>query len=120
INRFSSPTTPPPATNVLPSPSPPVGATMEIVSADATLPPARQQIWRVQRYWRQQMNRTNLFSSLREKYGKESFALRGNTPVADDRDVQAMVWLRDEQAPVGLPVPPSDSTKFQNLMSCLS
>ena len=66
------------------------------------------------------MNRTNLFSSLREKYGKESFALRGNTPVADDRDVQAMVWLRDEQAPVGLPVPPSDSTKFQNLMSCLS
>jgi len=120
IHSYSFPTIAQPVINGLSVTSPPVGAAMEIVSADATLPPARQQISCVQRYWRQQMNRTNLFSSLREKYGKESFALRGHTPVADDRDVQAMVWLRDEKPPVGLPVPPSDSTKFQNLMSCLS
>jgi hypothetical protein len=119
VHSYSFPLIPQPVIDGLSIASAPVGAGMEIVCADATLPPAKQQIWRVQRDWRQQLNRTNLFFSLREQNGKESIALRGNTPGARDREVQTMVWLRDEPArPVGLPV--TDSMKFQNLMSCRS
>src|SRR5215831_11625410 len=81
IHSTQFPTIPQPVLHGFSIVSPPIGATMEMLIADATLPPSKQQVWRVQRYWRQQMNRSNLFASLREKYGKETLALTGYSPV---------------------------------------
>ena len=78
----------------------------DVIAIDLTLPPQRQAVWRVHRYAQnQRVNRTTMLASLREKYGKETVAFASPndmTPTTDDRQIQTMYWLFDEQ---GRPAP---------------
>jgi hypothetical protein len=120
IHSYAFPAIPQPVIHGFSLHLPPLGAVNEIVIADATLPPSKQAVWRVQRFWRQQMNRANLFASLREKYGKETVALVGNEPAKDERTVHTLLWLFDDQGhPVPLPTQPTDTLKFQQFLGCV-
>jgi hypothetical protein len=120
IHSYAFPEIPQPVIHGFSLHVPPLGAAHEIVIADATLPPSKQIVWRAQRFWRQQMNRTNLFRSLREKYGKETLALVGNEPAKDERTVHALLWLFDGQGrPATLPIQPTDTLKFQQFLGCV-
>src|SRR6185369_6047196 len=65
-----------------------------------TLPPEKQQIWRVKRVTKgMHINRETLFAALRQKCGKESVATGNDprTPISSDREIKQLLWLFDEQ-----------------------
>jgi hypothetical protein len=66
---------------------------------DLTLPPKPQLVWRVSRTLQQpNVARTNVIGALRQKYGKEAWALRGTLePAANDDQIAYMWWVFDEQ-----------------------
>ena len=91
------------------------------VVVDATLPPNKQAVWRVNRthfFPGKGIPRATLLASLREKYGKETRALdiRGKT-TADDSQVQALLWLMDEEGRPAKP-PPLSSSGVDPITSC--
>jgi hypothetical protein len=66
---------------------------------DLTLPPQPQLVWHVFRTLQQpNVARTTVISALRQKYGKEAYALRGTSaPAANDDEIDSMWWVFDEQ-----------------------
>jgi len=81
-----------------------LAAQPERVIVDVTPPPNQQVVWKVRRYLAlQQIYRSNVLASLREKYGKET----ATTPaVADDQHISDMYWVLDEEGhPAKLPPP---------------
>ena len=74
----------------------PVRSADEWITVEVTPPPAPQVVWRVRRYLgRQKMYRANVIDSLRQKYGKETAELVGES-VADDRHASTLYWVYDE------------------------
>jgi hypothetical protein len=65
---------------------------------DLTYPPNAQVVWHVARTSPQQVARGTLIAALREKYGREAFALDGESkPTANESAISEMYWLFDEQ-----------------------
>ena len=64
-----------------------------------TPPPGKPVVWSVTRNLRRQNSyRANALASLREKYGRESFADDGTDNAArDDSGVKSMIWIFDRQ-----------------------
>jgi hypothetical protein len=74
-----------------------------------TPPPGKPVVWSVTRYlFKQRIYRANALSSLREKYGRESFAGRedgtGNA-ATDESEVKSMTWIFNGQGHPGAPPP---------------
>ena len=65
----------------------------EMVEADLTLPPGKQQVWRVIRKLRfapgKETTNQNMMATLREKYGPEAYVIGGRGP--------SMYWFFDAQ-----------------------
>ena len=79
-----------------------------------TAPPNRQLVWKVVRHtYKIHANRAVLLAALREKYGKESFAMPdGGGPAAgNDMAIGHMIWLFDEH---GARAPLPAAQAFQN------
>jgi hypothetical protein len=66
---------------------------------DLTLPPQPQLVWHVSRTLQQpNVGRAGVIAALRQKYGKEAYALRGTSvPAANDDEIDSMWWVFDEQ-----------------------
>jgi hypothetical protein len=66
---------------------------------DLTLPPQPQLVWHVFRTLQQpNVARASVIGALRQKYGKEAYALRGTSlPAANDDEIDSMWWVFDEQ-----------------------
>ena len=64
-----------------------------------TLPPQPQLVWRVSRTLQQpNVARATVIGALRQKYGKEAFAMRGTLePAANDEQIVYLWWVFDEQ-----------------------
>jgi hypothetical protein len=72
------------------------------MAVDVTLPPNPQLVWHIVRNAPQpNVNRAVVLAALRQKYGKETYAVAFNAvpgkTTTDDSIIQAMVWLMDEQ-----------------------
>ncbi len=75
----------------------PVRSADEWITVEVTPPPSPQVVWRVRRYLgRQKIFRGNVIDSLREKYGKETAELLGES-VADDQHASALYWFYDDR-----------------------
>ena len=75
----------------------PVRSGDEWITVEVTPPPSPQVVWRVRRQLgRQKIFRANVIDSLREKYGKESAELLGQS-VADDRHANTLLWFFDDR-----------------------
>jgi hypothetical protein len=78
--------------------------------ADVTLPPNQQLVWHIDRRAPQpNVNRAVVLAALRQKYGKETYAVAfGAVPgktTTDDSVTEYLVWLMDEQGhPLSIPV----------------
>jgi hypothetical protein len=64
-----------------------------------TLPPQPQLVWRVSRNLQQpNVARATVIAALRQKYGKEAWALRGTSEIAaNDAQIDTLWWVFDEQ-----------------------
>ncbi len=88
----------------------PVRSGDEWITVEVTPPPSPQVVWRVRRQLgRQKIFRANVIESLREKYGKESMELAGES-VADDQHANTLYWFYDEQWRPAKP--PRENTLF--------
>ncbi len=69
------------------------------VVVSLTAPPSRQVVWHIVRFTRRlHANHANVLATLREKYGKESFAgVANGTKTTDDRNIGMLFWIFDEQ-----------------------
>ncbi len=75
----------------------PVRSGDEWITVEVTPPPSPQVVWRVRRHLgRQKIFRGNVIESLRQKYGKESAELLGES-VADDQHASALYWFYDDR-----------------------
>jgi hypothetical protein len=93
-------------------------ATDAVVSL--TAPPSRQVVWHIVRFTRRlHANHANVLASLREKYGKESFAGLGNgTITTDDRNIGMLFWIYDEHGSRA-PMPAAQAFGSNDIASCL-
>ena len=68
------------------------------VVVSLTAPPSRQVVWHIVRFTRRlHANHANVLATLREKYGKESFAGHANgSKTTDDRNIGMLFWIFDE------------------------
>jgi hypothetical protein len=68
------------------------------VVVSLTAPPSRQVVWHIVRFTRRlHANHANVLATLREKYGKESFAGSGNgSKTTDERNIGTLFWIFDE------------------------
>lgn len=85
-----------------------------------TAPPGPQVLWRVYRALRipgPGINHQLLLNDLRAKYGRESFATRGEEVMKNDDQIQTLVWLYKED---GEQIPQSTLTPFQvqKILTC--
>jgi len=71
-----------------------------------TPPPSPPIVWRVRDATQSNVNRNVLIASLRQKYGKETVAVRGNNVVINDDLIVDMWWVMDEQGNLMSSVPP--------------
>jgi len=93
-------------------------ATEAIVSL--TAPPSHQVVWHIVRFTRRlHANHANVLATLREKYGKESFAGLGNgTITTDERSIGMLFWIYDEQGKRG-PMPAAQAFGSNDITFCL-
>jgi hypothetical protein len=93
-------------------------ATEAIVSL--TAPPSHQVVWHIVRFTRRlHANHANVLASLREKYGKESFAGLGNgTMTTDERNIGMLFWIYDEHGSRA-PMPAAQAFGSNNITFCL-
>ena len=93
-------------------------ATDAVVSL--TAPPSRQVVWHIVRFTRRlHANHANVLASLREKYGKESFAGLGNgTITTDDRNIGMLFWIYDEHGSRA-PMPAAQAFGSNDISFCL-
>jgi hypothetical protein len=93
-------------------------ATDAVVSL--TAPPSRQVVWHIVRFTRRlHANHANVLASLREKYGKESFAGLGNgTITTDDRNIGMLFWIYDEHGSRA-PMPAAQAFGSNDITFCL-
>jgi hypothetical protein len=93
-------------------------ATEAIVSL--TAPPSRQVVWHIVRFTRRlHANHANVLATLREKYGKESFAGLGNgTITTDDRNIGMLFWIYDEHGSRA-PMPAAQAFGSNDITFCL-
>ena len=93
-------------------------ATDVVVSLTAL--PSRQVVWHIVRFTRHlHANHANVLATLREKYGKESFAGLGNgTITTDDRNIGMLFWIYDEQGKRG-PMPAAQAFGSNDITFCL-
>jgi len=82
----------------------PGGADGEVVNVSVVLPPSQQRVWAVYRKagnmaGPRAVNRGTLLASLRQKYGKESYAITSGEPPLpkNDSEISQIYWLFDEQ-----------------------
>ena len=69
------------------------------VVVSLTAPPSRQVVWHIVRFTRRlHANHANVLATLREKYGKESFAGHANgSKTTEDPNIGTLFWIFDEQ-----------------------
>jgi len=85
-----------------------------------TAPPSRQVVWHIVRFTRRlHANHANVLATLREKYGKESFAGLGNgTITTDDRNIGMLFWIYDEHGSRA-PMPAAQAFGLGDITFCL-
>jgi len=90
------------------------------VVVSLTAPPSRQVVWHIVRFTRRlHANHANVLATLREKYGKESFAGLGNgTITTDERSIGMLFWIYDEQGKRG-PMPAAQAFGSNDITFCL-
>jgi hypothetical protein len=90
------------------------------VVVSLTAPPSRQVVWHIVRFTRRlHANHANVLATLREKYGKESFAGRANgSKTTDDRNIGTLFWIFDEQGNRP-PMPSAEAFGSNDISSCL-
>jgi hypothetical protein len=90
------------------------------VVVSLTAPPSRQVVWHIVRFTRRlHANHANVLATLREKYGKESFAGRANgSKTTDDRNIGTLFWIFDEQGNRA-PMPSAEAFGSNDINFCL-
>ena len=98
----------------------PVGEIATDVVVSLTAPPSRQVVWHIVRFTRRlHANHANVLSTLREKYGKESFAgLANGSKTTDDRSIGTLFWIYDEQGKRA-PMPAAQAFGSNDITFCL-
>jgi hypothetical protein len=93
-------------------------ATDAVVSL--TAPPSRQVVWHIVRFTRRlHANHANVLASLREKYGKESFAgVSNGTITTDERNIGMLFWIYDEHGSRA-PMPAAQAFGSNSIAFCL-
>jgi len=90
------------------------------VVVSLTAPPSRQVVWHIVRFTRRlHANHANVLATLREKYGKESFAGQANgSKTTDDRNIGTLFWIFDEQGNRA-PMPSAQAFSSNDITFCL-
>ena len=90
------------------------------VVVSLTAPPSRQVVWHIVRFTRHlHANHANVLATLREKYGKESFAGHANgSKTTDDRNIGTLFWIFDEQGNRA-PMPSAQAFGSNDISFCL-
>ncbi len=90
------------------------------VVVSLTAPPSRQVVWHIVRFTRRlHANHANVLATLREKYGKESFAGSANgSKTTDERNIGMLFWIYDEQGKRE-PMPAAQAFGSNDITSCL-
>ena len=90
------------------------------VVVSLTAPPSRQVVWHLVRFTRRlHANHANVLATLREKYGKESFAGQANgSKTTDDRNIGTLFWIFDEQGNRA-PMPSAQAFSSNDITFCL-
>ena len=98
----------------------PTGEIATDVVVSLTAPPSRQVVWHIVRFTRRlHANHANVLATLREKYGKESFAGLGNgTITTDDRNIGMLFWIYDEHGSRA-PMPAAQAFGSNDITFCL-
>src|SRR6266478_5024791 len=98
----------------------PTGEIATDVVVSLTAPPSRQVVWHIVRFTRRlHANHANVLATLREKYGKESFAGLGNgTITTDDRNIGMLFWIYDEHGSRA-PMPAAQAFGLGDITGCL-
>jgi hypothetical protein len=98
----------------------PTGEIATDVVVSLTAPPNRQVVWHIARFTRRlHANHANVLATLREKYGKESFAGLGNgTITTDDRNIGMLFWIYDEHGSRA-PMPAAQAFGSNDITFCL-
>jgi hypothetical protein len=98
----------------------PIGEIATDVVVSLTAPPSRQVVWHIVRFTRRlHANHANVLATLREKYGKESFAGHANgSKTTDDRNIGTLFWIFDEQGNRA-PMPSAQAFSSNDITFCL-
>src|SRR6266481_3961439 len=98
----------------------PTGEIATDVIVSLTAPPSHQVVWHIVRFTRRlHANHANVLATLREKYGKESFAGLGNgTITTDDRNIGMLFWIYDEHGSRA-PMPAAQDFGSNDITFCL-
>lgn len=98
----------------------PTGEIATDVVVSLTAPPSRQVVWRIVRFTRRlHANHAIVLETLREKYGKESFAGSANgSKTTDERNIGMLFWIYDEQGKRE-PMPAAQAFGSNNITFCL-
>lgn len=90
------------------------------VVVSLTAPPSRQVVWHIVRFTRRlHANHANVLATLREKYGKESFAGSANgSKTTDERNIGMLFWIYDEQGKRE-PMPAAQAFGSNDITLCL-
>jgi len=90
------------------------------VVVSLTAPPSRQVVWHIVRFTRRlHANHANVLATLREKYGKESFAGYANgSKTSDDQNVGMLFWIFDERGNRA-PMPSAQAFGSNDINFCL-
>jgi hypothetical protein len=85
-----------------------------------TAPPSRQVVWHIVRFSRRlHANHANVLATLREKYGKESFAGHANgSKTTDEPSIGMLFWIFDEQGNRA-PMPSAQAFGSNDISFCL-
>src|SRR6266446_9600220 len=98
----------------------PTGEIATDVVVSLTAPPSRQVVWHIVRFTRRlHANHANVLATLREKYGKESFAASANgSKTTDERNIGMLFWIYDEQGKRE-PMPAAQAFGSNDITFCL-
>jgi hypothetical protein len=98
----------------------PTGEIATDVVVSLTAPPSRQVVWHIVRFTRRlHANHANVLETLREKYGKESFAGSANgSKTTDERNIGMLFWIYDEQGKRE-PMPAAQAFGSNDITFCL-
>jgi hypothetical protein len=98
----------------------PTGEIATDVVVSLTAPPSRQVVWHIVRFTRRlHANHANVLATLREKYGKESFAASANgSKTTEERNIGMLFWIYDEQGKRE-PMPAAQAFGSNDITFCL-